>query len=99
MDGSTSIGANFAINAYTITASTDGNGTISSPGASSVNYGGSKAYTFGPNTGYHFADLFVDDVHQDSTSSYTFNNVTADHTIKATFAINTYKIASLTSAG
>jgi Divergent InlB B-repeat domain len=30
-------------------------------------------------------------------SSYTFDNVTANHTISATFAINTYKLTVVTS--
>ena len=99
MDGNKNITASFAINTYTITATTDGNGTINPPGVSSVNYGENKTYTFAPNTGYHFVDLFVDDVHQDSTSSYTFINVTGDHMIKAKFGINTYKIAASASTG
>lgn len=88
------INATFAINTYTITATAGSDGTISPSGAVVVNYGGSQTFTITPNTGYHVSDVTVDGVSQGAITSYTFTNVTADHTITATFAINTYMVTA-----
>jgi len=82
---------------YTITSSAGANGSISPSGGTAVSEGGSQSYTITPSTGYHVADVTVDGVSQGAITSYAFNNVTSDHTIAASFAINTYTIA--TSAG
>src|SRR5207247_460183 len=92
MDGAKHITATFAINTYTITASADANGTIAPSGAVSVNHGDSQSFTATPGTGYHVADLTVDGVSLGAVASYTFTNVTTDHTIAASFAINTYAL-------
>jgi len=91
------ISATFAINVYTITASAGANGTISPLGVVSVNNGGSQSFSITPNTGYHVADVLVNGSSVGAVTSYTFNNVTANHTISATFAINVYTITA--SAG
>src|SRR5439155_1351207 len=92
MDAAKHITATFAINTYTITASADANGTIAPSGAVSVNHGDSQSFTATPGTGYHVADVTVDGGSVDAVASYTFINVTADHTIAASFAINTYAL-------
>ena len=46
---------------------------------------------------YHVDSLLVDGGSVGAVTSYTFTNVTADHTIHATFAIDTYTI--MASAG
>ena len=91
------IAASFAINTYTITASAGANGTISPAGAVTVNYGADQTFTITPSTGYHVADVLVDGVSVGAVTSYTFTNVTANHTIAASFAIDTYTITA--SAG
>ena len=45
--------------------------------------------TITPNTGYRIVDVVVDGVSQGPIGSYTFDNVTDDHTVSATFAIDT----------
>src|SRR5258706_69749 len=92
------IAATFAINPYTITASAGANGAISPSGAVGVNYGSNQAFTITPNTGYHVADVLVDGSSVGAVTSYTFTNVTANHTIAASFAINTYTM-TVTLAG
>jgi PKD repeat protein len=62
-----------------------------------VNYGSSQTYTITPNTGYHVVDVLVNGASVGAITSYTFPSVTADQTISATFAINTFKITA--SAG
>ncbi|MBF0528707.1 MAG: hypothetical protein HQK55_05440 [Deltaproteobacteria bacterium] len=82
---------------YTITASSGTHGTISPSGSAKVNYGGGLTYTITPATGYSIADVLVDGASAGAVGSYTFNAVTANHTISATFKINTYTITA--SAG
>jgi hypothetical protein len=93
-----SIRAVFRINQYTIAASAGPNGTISPPGLVTLNYGASQAFTISPATGYHVDSLLVDGVKVDSSSSYTFGAVSANHTIRAVFAINQYTIAAISGA-
>jgi len=50
-----------------------------------VNHGDDQAFTITPDTGYHTEDVLVDGVSQGPISSYTFTDVTADHTIAAIF--------------
>jgi len=94
--GNHSISATFAINTYTISATSGPNGTIDPSGNQTINHGESKIFTITPNTGYHVAQVLVDGAPVYSVpeegGTYTFNNVTSDHTITATFAINTYTI-------
>ena len=83
-----SVTANFAINTCTVTASAGSNGSITPSGAITVNYGASQTFTITANTGYHVADVSVDGLSVGAVTSYTFSNVTAKHTIAASFAIN-----------
>src|SRR6185437_12208211 len=91
------IAASFAINTYTIASSAGPNGTINPNGNTTVNCGDNQVYTITPATCYHIADVLVDGASVGAVPSYTFSNVTANHTIAASFAINTYTIVS--SAG
>jgi uncharacterized repeat protein (TIGR02543 family) len=87
------ISATFEINTYTITASAGANGSITPSGAVVVNYGTDQAFTIKPDTGYHVVDVQVDGVSVGAVTSYTLTSVKADHTISATFAINTFTIS------
>lgn len=93
------ISARFAINQYTITASAGSNGSINPSGASVVNYGTNKSYAITPGTGYHVDSLIVDGIKVDSSASYTFNSIAANHTIRAVFRINQYAITATMGAG
>jgi hypothetical protein len=88
------IAATFAINTYTITASSDANGSVTPAGVSTVNYNGSQVYTIAPATGYHILDVLVDGISMGPIGTYTFANVMANHTIAATFAMNTYTLTA-----
>ncbi|HMD13222.1 MAG TPA: hypothetical protein VKI62_01210, partial [Bacteroidota bacterium] len=90
------ITAYYSINTYTVTVTQHPNGTIS-PGSTALSYGGNQSFVITPATGYHVDSLIVDEAKVDSTTSYTFTSVTASHTIRAVFAINTYTI--IASAG
>ena len=92
------ISAIFAINTYTITATAGANGSVTPAGVTTVNYGGSQSYAITPATGYHIADVLVDGSSVGAVTSYDFTNVTANHTISASFAINTYTITATAGA-
>src|SRR5271169_6560987 len=71
---------------YTITSTFGTGGSISPSGAYTVNSGGSQTCTMTPSAGYAIASVLVDGASVGAVSSYTFSNVTANHTISATFA-------------
>jgi hypothetical protein len=73
---------------YTITASAGSNGSISPTGAVTVASGASRAFTITPATGYRVASVLVDGASVGAVTSYTFSNVTANHTISASFTAN-----------
>jgi uncharacterized repeat protein (TIGR02543 family) len=99
MDKDKTITANFALSTFTIKASAGPKGSISPSGAVSVAYGASQTFTIAPDTGYHIADVLVDGLSVGTVTSYTFTNVTADHTIEASFAITAYTIEASAGAG
>ncbi|HEU5070815.1 MAG TPA: hypothetical protein VFV96_10455, partial [Verrucomicrobiae bacterium] len=69
----------------TITATAGANGTISPTGAVSVAPGNNQSFAMIPDVGYAVADVLVDGVSQGEIYNYTFNFVTAPHTISVTF--------------
>ena len=79
---------------FVITASAGANGAISPSGAQGVAPAGTLAFTITPDLGYHVADVLVDGVRVGAVTSYTFTAVTADHTIEASFAIDTFTITA-----
>jgi hypothetical protein len=94
-----SIFAKFALNQYTVFAGATSGGTIAPSGAIGIYHGGTQKFTIAPNLGYHLDTLFVDGIHVDSSTSYTFNNVTGDHSIFAKFLINMYTIGATSTNG
>ncbi|GFO53880.1 hypothetical protein GMSM_08870 [Geomonas sp. Red276] len=75
--------------ASSITASAGTGGTISPSGTVSVPSGGSQSFTITPASGYKIAAVTVDGASVGAVSSYTFSNVTANHTIAASFTSTT----------
>lgn len=88
------ISASFAVNTYSITASSGANGSVSPSGGTSVAYGDSQTYTITPSSGYHVSDVQVDGASVGAVGSYTFSNVSGSHTISADFAADTYTISA-----
>jgi hypothetical protein len=70
---------------FTIFATAQGSGAISPSEAVSVASGANQTFTFTPNTGFSVNTVLVDGVSQTVASSYTFTNVTANHTITVAF--------------
>jgi beta-lactamase superfamily II metal-dependent hydrolase len=97
--GRDSSAANFAISTWTITASAGANGSISPSGAVVVVQGASQGFTITPAAHYHVADVLVDGGSVGVVTSYTFPNVAANHTISASFALDSYTITASAGAG
>ncbi|NTW27547.1 MAG: hypothetical protein HGA36_04440 [Candidatus Moranbacteria bacterium] len=70
----------------TIIASTGANGTISPIGTRVIAAGGSQTYTFPPDPGYQVSNVIVDNGSVGSPSSYTFPNLSNNHTISVSFS-------------
>lgn len=91
--------ANFAAIGCTITAAAGPNGAISPSGTVGVTYGLDQAFVITPNANYHVLDVVVDAASIGPTNSYTFFNVTNDHTISATFAIDVMTLSVASAHG
>ncbi len=89
----------FSTQTYTITSSAGTGGTISP--TITVNSGADATFTITPNSGYSVSQVTVDGVNKGAITSYTFTNVTANHTISATFVANptTYTITPSAGSG
>lgn len=72
-------------NSYVITATAGSGGTITPAGAVAVATGTNRSFSITPNTGMRIKSVTVDGVSVGTVSSYTFSNVTANHTIHVTF--------------
>ena len=81
------IAASFAVITYSVTATAGTGGSISPSGVATVNSGSGQSYTMAATAGYAIANITVDGVSVGPVSSYTFANVTANHTIAATFSV------------
>ena len=76
---------------YTITASAGTGGTISPTGTVTISRNASRSFTITPSTGYSIDRVIVDGSSVGAVSTYTFSNVTANHTISASFKADTTK--------
>jgi hypothetical protein len=81
-----------ATSTYTIQSTATAGGSISPSGAVNVPSGADQIFTITPETGDHVADVLVDGVSVGAVTSYTFNAVTASHTIVANFAADTHTV-------
>lgn len=71
---------------YTIQASASQGGSITPSGAVSVAAGSDQSFTMEAEAGYEIADVVVDGQSQGKLERYTFEAVSADHTIDVSFA-------------
>ncbi|MBL0358158.1 MAG: hypothetical protein IPP72_15385 [Chitinophagaceae bacterium] len=98
------ISVTFVLNTYTITVTSGANGSIT-PATGSVNCGATGTYTVTPDPGYLITDVTVDGTPATALTTgsyaaggtYDFVNVTAPHSISATFAVSCINV-SITSA-
>lgn len=81
-------GTGIITSTYTILASADNNGTIEPSGTITVTHGDDQNFVFTPNSNYRIENVLVDGVNNPeavANGSYTFKNVSDDHTISVTF--------------
>jgi hypothetical protein len=93
------ISATFTLDVYTVTAAADVNGSITPSGATTLNRGASQTYTISPNQGYQVLNVIVDGASMGAITSYTFTNISANHTINAYFKGITYTITASAGTG
>lgn len=92
-------GGSSTVSSYTIKASAGANGTISPNGSVSVARGKDQTFTINAINGYRIADVLVDGKSVGNVSTYTFENVKANHTIQAKFVKQASIIADPTETG
>ena len=96
MDADKSVTANFAIDTFSLTYTAGPNGSLTGDSSQTVNYGeDGTAVTAVPDIGYHFAN-WSDGV---LTATRTDTNVTADLSVTANFAIDTFSLSYTAGAG
>jgi uncharacterized repeat protein (TIGR02543 family) len=88
MDSDKTVTATFELKTYVITPTVGTGGVITPTSPQTVNHGEDITFTIAANAGYHIADVAVDGISQGAISSYTFSNVTDNHTISARFALS-----------
>ncbi len=90
-----------AVPTHTITTSVPlGHGSILPSATVVVDEGSSVTFTVRPDAGYHIANVDKDGVSVGASSTVTFTDVRANHSIAAGFAVNTAPPAlAITSAG
>jgi hypothetical protein len=99
----TGVTANHAIHAtflqqtYQVTVTTGPNGGASPAGVVLVPRADSLVVQFTGDPHYHVSDILLDGVSVGPAATYTLRDVVANHTLHATFAIDTYLITA--SAG
>lgn len=79
------INATFKLVTHTITATVEGNGTISIVGENIVEHGTDVVYEMKPAKKWRIGSIKVDGKSMVVTDSYTFVNVSGDHTIDVVF--------------
>ena len=91
--------ANFTIDRWTIVASAGANGTISPTGTLQQAQNTSRTFTITPSANCHVADVLVDGSSVGAVTTYTFSAIAANHTIAASFALDTHTITASAGAG
>ncbi len=84
---------------HAILATAGPNGSITPVGSIIVPQGADQSFTIAPSACFHIEDVAVDGSSVGPVPAYTFSNVTANHTISATFAPTTYTITASAGVG
>lgn len=72
---------------YSITVTSGAGGTVSPKGLVTVPENESKTFAITPNEGYEVREVKVDGTSVGAVNSYTFSNVTGDHTLYVVFQV------------
>ncbi len=84
---------------YTITATAGDGGSISPEGEITVMEGDDQAFAIEADDGYQIEDVLVDDASAGAVDSYTFEDVSSNHTIHATFVATVEEYTITATAG
>ena len=84
---------------FTISATAGLGGSITPGGPISVSSGSNQSFTIAPDSCYGIADVLVDGVSVGAVTNYTFNSVTANHTIEASFILDSFTITASAGVG
>lgn len=83
------VSANFTAdlpnNNYIVAVSAGAGGSVSPSGSVSSTYGGNVTVNIAPDAGYTIGDVLVDGASVGAVTSYTLSNITASHTVSASF--------------
>lgn len=84
----------FSLSLHTINATVSGvdgagGGSITPSGAISVSDGTNQTFNMSPASGHYISSVRIDTVDVGAVNTYTFNNVTTDHTIDVYFTPDT----------
>jgi hypothetical protein len=85
MTADKTVTASFSLKAYRIHVRPSVNGVIHPFGSVKAAHGEKRRFQIIPLPGYRVSDVRVDKASVGATNSYTFDNVTSDHTIEAVF--------------
>ena len=80
-------------------ASASEGGTISESGEIEIENGSSKTFTFSANEGYVIDTVLVDGTDIGKVNSYTFENITSNHTLSVTFKIISATLTVVNNTG
>jgi len=95
--GNLAVSAEFALNTYTVTFLAGANGGLRGAVRQVVAHGaGTSLVTAVPNTGHHFVRWLVDETPYSEENPLALPGITADVTLTAEFAVNTYAVGFLT---
>ncbi|NOY23471.1 MAG: hypothetical protein GXO70_08175 [Acidobacteria bacterium] len=83
---------------FTITASAGTGGSISPSGSVGVGSGDDLSFAIAADSGYVIDDVLVDGASVGAVHGYTFSNVEADHTIEASFSVDSSTVTITASA-
>lgn len=98
------VAVTFAEYTHTITAEAGNNGTVSPSGEVSVADTNNQTFTFEADSNYHIAEVLIDGTSTPeavglTSYTYTFESVSQNHTISATFEIDTFIITVESNSG
>ncbi len=93
------IEVSFSLVSHTINAIATEGGSITPSGLVPVTHGTDQSFTITADPGYHIVDVVVDTVSKGAVTSWDFTSVVTDHTIVASFALDTHTITASAGAG
>ncbi|MEQ1833800.1 MAG: Ig-like domain-containing protein, partial [Candidatus Eisenbacteria bacterium] len=91
--------ASFTISRWLVTASAGSGGSVSPNGTTSIAQGGSVTITITPAAHFLISSVVVDGVSAGTPTSVSFTNITANHTVVASFAGEQFQLTTGTVGG